>query len=181
MRKKRTFRTFFIKISLSIIAFVLLTAYTPFNNIKDSYRVPKVYLSFLMSGKYDIAYNYLNQKEGLDQLTFEKYVSIIKKTIELDKIYYQKKGFNFIRRSFQVNSFEIISHVSINNGNPDNKTEVYQVSYNFEDTLQNSGQRELFSVITWNIVSTFYVKDLKIKHITQDYKRAVRLQKGQYI
>jgi hypothetical protein len=134
-----------------------------------------------LNGHYENAYTYINSPEGPSDLTFEKYISIIKKTIQRDKVFYEKKGFSFIRRNYKTDSFKIISHISLREKNSDERTEVYQVSYHFEDTLQHSEQSQLFSVVTWNIVSTFYVKNLKIKHITQDYKRAVKLKKAQYI
>ena len=127
-----------------------------------------------MSGKYKVAFDYLNNnEEGFKKLTLQKYISIIEKTFELDKIYYEDKGYNFIRRNFKNQNFEIISYKSIED------TEIFQVSYRFEDTLQHINQKELFSIITWNIVSTFYIKNKKIKHIIQDHKKAtnrIRIQ-----
>lgn len=155
---------------------LFLTAQLPYSKVSDSYNIPKLYLSCLLSGEYKTAFNYLNNnEEGFSKLTLKKYISIIEKTYELDKAYYEENGYNFIRRSLQNQSFEIISYKSIED------TEIFQVSYNFEDTLQNINQKELFSIITWNIVSTFYIKNKKIKHIIQDHKKATNHVRIQYI
>lgn len=174
MIAKKYLRSYLKGIFILLIT-ALLTANSSYSKISDSYYIPKVYLSFLLGGKYKIAFNYLSDEEGFDKLTFKKYISIIEKTFKLDGLYYQERGYHFIKRSFENESFKIISHKSIDN------TEVYQVSYNFEDTLQDINQKDLISVITWNITSTFFIKDLKIKHITQDEKRSVRLRKLQFV
>ncbi|HUU50296.1 MAG TPA: hypothetical protein VMW81_05005 [Nitrospinota bacterium] len=174
MMLKKYFRLYLKGIFILLIT-TLLAANSSYSKISDSYQIPEVYLSFLLSGKYKIAFNYLSNEEGFDKLTFKKYISIIEETFKLDSLYYKGKGYHFIKRSFENESFKIISHKSIDG------TEVYQVSYNFEDTLQDINQKDLISVITWNITSTFFIDNLKIKHITQDKKRNVRLRKLQYI
>ena len=181
MKTKTIIKSNILKVSGILFLFLSLTGYSPSNYVQSSYDVPRIYLSSLLNGNYKNAYTYISLQEGPSNLTFEKYISIIKKTIEQDRVFYEKKGFHFIKRTYKTDSFKILSHLSLREKDSDERTEVYQVSYNFEDTLQHSGQEQLFSVVTWNIVSTFYVKDLKIKHITQDYKRAVRLKKAQYI